>query len=383
MLLFARRSVTIDGVSATGDTLTLRQLNRATLARQLLLERADIPVLAAVERLCGIQAQEARPPFVGLWSRVAKFRAEDLHGLLHKRTVVRATFLRGTLHVLSAKDYATFRAVLQPVLDEGQRVLGTRAKGLDIDKVLPVAMALFQEQPRDFNELRALLQAEFPDVNERALGFSTRMRLPLVMVPTDARWAFPSVADFTLAEDWLSTSLSEDDTPDELVRRYLAAYGPATAADVQTWSGLRGVKQVLARLRPELITVRDEQGKELFDLPDAPRPDGDVPAPPRFLPEFDNLVLSHAERSRVIADDHRGHVVTKNLRVRASVFYDGFACGIWDIERKKNSVTLRVTPFRRLPAAAVGALTEEAEATLGFIEPDAPGAGVRFEEPLG
>jgi hypothetical protein len=383
VLLFARRSVTIDGVSATGDTLTLRQLNRATLARQLLLERAEIPVLTAVERLCGIQAQEARPPFVGLWSRVAKFRNEDLHGLLHKRTVVRATFLRATLHVLSAKDYATFRPVLQPVLTEAQRVLGTRAKGLDIDKVLPVATALFRERPRDFNELRALLQAEFPDVNERALGYSARMRLPLVMVPTDDRWAFPSVADFTLAEDWLSTSLSEDDTPDELVRRYLAAFGPATAADVQTWSGLRGVKQVLARLRPELISVRDEQGKELFDLPDAPRPDGDVPAPPRFLPEFDNLVLSHAERSRVIADEHRGHVVTKNLRVRASVFYDGFACGIWDIERKKNSVTLRVTPFRRLPAAAVSALTEEAEATLGFLEPDAPGTGVRFEEPLG
>ncbi|HEX5404706.1 MAG TPA: winged helix DNA-binding domain-containing protein [Pseudonocardiaceae bacterium] len=370
-------------MSATDDTLTLRQLNRATLARQLLLDRADIPVSAAVERLCGIQAQEARPPFVGLWSRVAGFRTDDLHSLLHKRTAVRATFLRGTLHVLSAKDYATFRPVMQPVLSETSKVLGSRAKGLEIDKVLPVATALLQEQPRDFNELRALLQAEFPDVNDRALGFTVRMWLPLVMVPTDDRWAFPSVAAFTLAEDWLSAPLSEDDTPDELVRRYLAAFGPATAADVQTWSGLRGIKQVLARLRPELITVRDEKGRELFDLPDAPRPDGDVPAPPRFLPEFDNLVLSHAERTRVIADEHRGHVVTKNLRVRASVFYDGFACGIWDIERKKNSVTLRVTPFRRLPAAAVGALTDEAAEVLSFIEPDAPGAGVKFEEPLG
>jgi hypothetical protein len=383
VLLIAGRSVTIDDVSATGDTLTLRQLNRATLARQLLLERADVPVVAAVEQLCGMQAQEARPPFVGLWSRLAQFGSEDLCALLHKRTVVRATFLRATLHVLSAKDYATFRPVLQPVLSEASRVLGTRAKGLDVDQVLPVATALFQERPRDFNELRALLQAEFPDVNDRALGYTARMRLPLVMVPTEDRWAFPSVADFTLADDWLSAPLSEDEAPDELVRRYLAAFGPATAADVQTWSGLRGIKQVLARLRPELITVLDDQGRELFDLPDAPRPDGDVPAPPRFLPEFDNLVLAHAQRTRVIADEHRGHVVTKNLRVRASVFHDGFACGIWDIERKKNSVTLRVTPFRRLPATAVRELTEEAEAVLGFVEPDAVNPGVKFEEPLG
>jgi hypothetical protein len=370
-------------MSATGDTLTLRQLNRATLARQMLLEREDIPVAAAVERLCGIQAQEARPPFVGLWTRLAGFRAEDLHSLLHKRSVVRATFLRGTLHLLSARDYLAYRTAIQPVLDDALKVLGSRAKGLDPALVLAAATALYEQQPRNFNDLRALLQAEFPDVHERALGYTVRTRLPLVMVPTDDRWAFPSVADFTLAANWLSAPLSENDSPVDLVRRYLAAFGPATAADVQTWSGLRGVKEIIALLRPELITVRDTNGKELFDLPDAPRPDGDVPAPARFLPEFDNLVLSHADRTRVIADEHRGHVVTKNLRVRASVSYDGFACGIWDLERKKTSVTLRVTPFRRLAADAVRELTAEAEALLTFLEPDTPNTGVRFEEPLG
>jgi Winged helix DNA-binding domain len=370
-------------MSATGDTLTLRQLNRATLARQMLLEREDIPVAAAVERLCGIQAQEARPPFVGLWTRLAGFRAEDLHSLLHKRSVVRATFLRGTLHLLAAKDYLAFRTAIQPVLNDALKVLGSRAKGLDPELVLPIATALYEQEPRNFNDLRALLQAEFPDVNERALGYTVRTRLPLVMVPTEDRWAFPTVADFTLAANWLSAPLSEDDSADDLVRRYLAAFGPATAADVQTWSGLRGVKEVIARLRPELITVQDPNGKEMFDLPDAPRPDGDVPAPARFLPEFDNLVLSHADRTRVIADEHRGHVVTKNLRVRASAWHDGFACGIWDLERKKTSVTLRVTPFRRLSPDAVRELTDEAESLLEFLEPDAPNTGVRFEEPLG
>jgi hypothetical protein len=353
------------------------------LARQLLLERADIPVASAVERLCGIQAQEARPPFVGLWTRVAGFRAEDLHSLLHKRSLVRATFLRGTLHLLSARDYVALRASVQPVLTDGLRVLGSRAKGLDLDQVLPAAAELFAERPRDFAELRTLLQARFPDMNERALGFSARMMLPLVMVPTDDRWAFPAAACFTPAEDWLSEPLSDDESPEELVRRYLAAFGPATAADVQAWSGLKGIGQVLGELRPELVTLRDEQGRELFDLPDAPRPDGDLPVPPRFLPEFDNLVLSHADRTRVIADEHRGHVVTKNLRVRASVWYDGFACGIWDLERRRSGVALRVTPFAPLPDEAVHELTDEAEALLRFLEPETASTSVRFVAPLG
>ena len=363
------------------EVLSLARLNRATLARQLLLERADVPVLDAIERLCGIQAQEAKPPFVGLWSRVAGFDRADLHKLLHDRAAVRATFLRGTLHVLSARDYAAFRAVIQPVLTAGQNAaLKSRSAGLDEAALLPVAIRLYEQKPRSFNELRPLLQEAFPEVNERALGFTVRNQVPLVMVPSTDRWAFPSVADFTLARDWLTEPLAEDDTPDELVRRYLAAFGPATAADVQTWSGLRGAKPVLDRLRPSLVTFRDEAGRELFDLPDAPRPAADVPAPPRFLPEFDNLVLAHADRSRVIADEYRGQVVTKNLRVRATVWYDGFACGIWDVERKKSSATLRVQPFRPLHAKAVKALTAEAEALLAFVEPDAAITGVRIDQ---
>jgi hypothetical protein len=365
------------------EVLSRKRLNRATLARQLLLDRANVPVIDAVEALCGIQAQEAKPPFVGLWSRVAGFRREDLHGLLHDRTVVRATFLRGTLHVLSARDYAAFRAVIQPVLTEGQRsALRSRSAGLDEAQVLPVATKLYEQKPRSFNELRPLLQEVFPSVNERALGFTVRNQIPLVMVPSTDRWGFPSVADFTLARDWLDSPLDTSDSPDGLVLRYLAAFGPATAADVQTWSGLRGARQILARLKPSLVTFRDEQDRELFDLPDAPRPAADVPAPPRFLPEFDNLVLSHADRTRVIPDEYRGQVVTKNLRVRATAWYDGFACGTWDIERKKTSAVLRVVPFQPLPARAVRDLTDEAQALLGFVEPEANTATVRFDDPV-
>jgi winged helix DNA-binding protein len=355
----------------TADTLTRRRLNRATLARQLLLARERVSTVEAVERLCGMQAQEAKPPFVGLWTRVDGFRREDLHAALHERAVVRAMAMRATLHLMSAEDYRAHRNALQPVMTQAMRVLRERADGLDLEKLLPVARTLLGQQPRTFAELRALLQEEFPNVNERALGYAVRTQLPLVMVPTKDRWAFPSVADFTLAETWLDAPVSDDAAPDALVLRYLAAFGPATAADVQTWSGLTGVGRVLKALRPRLRVFQDERGRELFDLPAAPRPDEDVAAPPRFLPEFDNLVLSHADRTRVLADEHRGLVVTKNLRVRAAFLVDGFVGGTWDVNRTRKAATLRLAPFHALPHRAVSELAEEGEALLRFAEPDA------------
>jgi hypothetical protein len=361
------------------DTLTRRQLNRATLARQMLLARERIPVVAAVERLAGMQAQEPKPPFVGLWTRVDGFTREDLHQALHARSLVRATMMRGTLHLMSARDYVALRASLQPVMDGARRMLGDRAEGLDLDKLLPVARELLEEQPRDFNELRALLLEAFPHVNERALGFMVRNHLPLAMVPTADRWAFPASAEFVLAEGWLGTPLSDDGAPDALVLGYLAAFGPATAADFQTWSGLRGAKDVLDRLRPRLRAFRNERGTKVFDLPDAPRPDAGLPAPPRFLPDFDNLVLAHSDRTRVLADEHRGLVTTKNLRVRATFLWDGFAAGTWSVERKRGTATLRMTPFQPLPAAAIAELTEEGEALLRFVEADARSFAVEVE----
>jgi Winged helix DNA-binding domain len=366
----------------TADTLTRRQLNRATLARQLLLARARVPTVTAVERLCGLQAQEAKPPFVGLWTRVERFRRQDLHQALHAREVVRATLLRGTLHLLSAKDYLAFRAPFQPMLLEAMRMLGPRAEGLELDKLLLVARTLLAERPRTFNELRGLLVEAFPEANDRALGYAVRMGLPLVMVPTHDRWAFPSVAAFTLAETWLDAPVSGDGTPEALVPGYLAAFGPATAADMQTWSGLRGLRRVVEGMRPRLRVFEDERGRELFDLPDAPRPDEDVPAPPRFLPEFDNLMLAHADRSRVLPDEYRGLVVTKNLRVRATFLWDGVVRGTWTVEPKKAAATLRLTPFEALPRGAADELAEEGDALLHFVEADATTFHVKLDEPV-
>ncbi len=353
------------------DTLTRRQLNRATLARQMLLVREKVSAVDAVERLCGLQAQEAKPPFIGLWTRVDGFGRQDLHDALHKREVVRATLMRATLHLMSATDHAAFRDALQPVMTQAMRVLGARAKGLELRELVPAARALLAEEPRNFNELRAMLLEAFPHVNDRALGYAVRTNLPLVMVPTEERWAFPSVADFTLAETWLDQPLSDGGGPQALASRYLAAFGPASAADMQTWSGLQGMRSVLDGMRPQLSVFKDERGRYLFDLPDAPRPDEGVAAPPRFLPEFDNLVLAHEDRTRVLADEYRSSVVTKNLRVRATFMWDGFVRGTWDVERKKKSATLRMTPFQALPKRAANALADEGEALLRFVEDDA------------
>ncbi|MEO9174149.1 MAG: winged helix DNA-binding domain-containing protein, partial [Gaiellales bacterium] len=253
--------------------LGVRALNRATLARQLLLAREQCTVVSAVERLCGMQAQEPKPPFIGLWSRVEGFERADLRRALEAREVVRGTLLRGTLHLLSAGDFVAFRAPIQPVLEQGLGLLGDRAEGLDVAALLPVARALLLEQPRTFNELRALLLEAFPQVNDRALGFAVRMLLPLVMVPTDDAWGFRSVSAFTLADEWLGRPIGVNADHGPLLRRYLAAFGPATAADAQTFTGVKGLAASFELHRPELVVFRDERGRELFDLPDAPRPD--------------------------------------------------------------------------------------------------------------
>ncbi|MFF5208987.1 winged helix DNA-binding domain-containing protein [Streptosporangium sp. NPDC000396] len=360
------------------DTLTTRQLNRATLARQMLLSREKTDVVTAVERLGGMQAQEARHPFTGLWTRVDGFRREDLHQALHDRLLVRATMMRATLHLMSAADYAAFRMTLQPMLATAVTGRGDLFAGLDLDELLPVARGFLQRRPLGFTTLRSLLQEKFPEVNDRGLGYAVRTQLPLVMVPTKDRWAFPPAADFTLADMWLGSDLSGEPV-EELVLRHLAAFGPAASADVQTWSGIKGLRTVLDGLRPRLRVFRDEQGRELFDLPEAPRPAEDVPAPARFLPDFDNLMLAHADRTRVIADEYRGRVVTKNLRVRATFLWDGFARGTWQVERRRKDAILRMTPFESLPKSAISNLTEEADALLRFLEPDAETSDVRIE----
>jgi hypothetical protein len=365
------------------ELLTRRRLNRATLARQMLLQREPGSALEAVERLCGMQAQEPRPPFPGLWTRLQGFHREDLHRALHDRTIVRGTLMRGTLHLMSAADYVAHRITLQTMLTRSLVLLGPRAEGLQAEEVLPVARALLGEHPRTFGELRQALVEAFPGINDRALGFTVRMSLPLVMIPTEDRWGFPADARFGLAESWLGTPISPETNPEALILRYLAAFGPATASDVQQWSGLQGLKPVLESMRPRLVLFHDERGRTLFDLPNAPRPAEETPAPPRFLPEFDNLVLSHTDRTRVLADEHRHFILgAKNGRIPATFLVDGFVAGTWRVERRKQTATLAITPFDPLPKRSATALSEVGEALLRFLNDDAVSFDVMQNPPL-
>jgi hypothetical protein len=364
--------------------LSLRALNRATLARQMLLskEREETSVAHAVQRLVGLQAQWPKPPFVGLWSRVAGFTREDLVRLLDERRLVRGTMMRGTLHLVTAEDFRALRACLQPMLTQGmQSILKGRTAGFDIDRVVTAARALLDEEPRTFTELRARLVLRFPEGDERAMGFAVRTHLPLVQVPAGgSAWAFPADAAFAVAESWIGAPLAKDEGPAALVRRYLAAFGPAIVADVQAWSGLKALRGVVDALRPELDILQDERGRELFDLRGAPRPPEDAPAPPRFLPEYDNLIVSR-EGARFVADAHRPSVSLSALRVRATFLVDGFVAGTWKITRARAKATLDVEPFATLPVAARRALGDEAARLVRFQEPDATEHDVRFAKP--
>ena len=360
--------------------LSRRALNRATLARQMLLRREKVKPATAVERLAGMQAQLARPPFIGLWSRIEGFRRDSLTRAIERREVVRATMMRGTLHLVSRDDFIRFRPVLQTMLSQGMKAaLRDRANGLNADALVAAARERFDETPCTFDALRGHLRARFPKLDERAMGYIVRMQLPLVQIPAaGAIWAYPAAADFAVAESWLGEKLDGDDRPHTLALRYLAAFGPATLRDFQTWSAVAAAPGIVEELRPKLRTFRDERGRELLDLPKAPRPDEEEEAPVRFLPEFDSLLLAFADRTRVIADEHRPLIYTKNLLVPATFLVDGFAAGTWKINRKKKLARLAVRPFGTLTKRARTALAQEGEALLRFVEEDAPAVSVEF-----
>jgi hypothetical protein len=372
----------------TDRILTLRELNRATLARQMLLARADVPVPAAIERLVGLQAQLASSPYVGLWTRLADFERDDLARLIEGHAVVKATLMRATLHLAAADDYLRFRATLQPMLTYAGRSIAKRRGGntIDVPALLALAREYIEEQPRTFEEISAMLSERLPDHDIGALRYTVRTHLPLVQTPTDARWSYPGNPQFTLAEAWLGQPIVAEQDLRGLVYRYLAAFGPASVQDVQTWSGFPKLKEAIATFRAELIAYRDERGRELLDLPDAVLPEAaalppaETPAPVRFLPEYDNLLLSHDNRRRVIADAHRSKVYLPGLRVAATILVDGFVAGAWKIEKTKSAATLTITPFEPLAQAPRDALVEEGERLVRFVEPDAKVFDVRFTD---
>jgi Winged helix DNA-binding domain len=355
-----------------------RDLNRTTLARQMLLEREPLPVPAAIERLAGLQAQLPLPPYVGLWSRLRDFKRESLSVPIESRQVIKATLMRATLHLFTAADYVRFRATIQQVLDEaGAAIVKRRGGDFNRDELIAAARRFIGEKPRTFAEISDMATKFMPDRDVGAMRYTVRTQIPLVQVPIEGGWSYPSKPEFTLAESWIGRPISPKSNIRELIFRYLAAFGPASVTDAQTWLGLK-LKDAFEKLQPELKTYRDDGRRELFDLPDLPLTEGDLIAPVRFLPEFDNLLLSHSNRIRVIANEHRSRVYLPGLRVAATILVDGFVRGAWKIEKSKNNAALVIEPFEKLTKKDRAALTDEGERLVRFIEANARSFEVRF-----
>ncbi|MFE6925532.1 winged helix DNA-binding domain-containing protein [Nocardia sp. NPDC057663] len=348
--------------------LDARALNRATLARQFLLDRADIPVLDAVAHLCGVQAQEPQEPFLGLWSRVAGFDPADLDHLLTGRQVVRAHLMRRTVHLVTAADALAWRGRHDAMLR--QRVLTTykhELAGVDLDELAAAARAVLADgEPRSMGEIARALADRWPTPGTRALGELVIAALvPTVQLPPRGLWKVKAGVRNAPVGQWLGREVDplappgSDPVGADLVRRYLAAFGPAASADLRAWCGLTGLPAAVAAVRDELITFRDERGRELLDLPDAPRPDPETPAPPRFLPAFDNAILGYHDRSRIIDDADRGLSVA-GARV---VLVDGRVAATWTVADD----IVAVAPLRDLTRTERRAVTDEGQRMAMFL----------------
>lgn len=366
--------------------LTLRELNRAMLARQLLLDRARIGVVPAVERLAALQAQWSPSPYIALWSRLKDFRREKLWSAIERHEVIRARLMRGTLHLVSARDFYAYAVATQDL----QRGAWNRlqvGRGVDPKKVAALAIA-FAHQPRPKDEvlehLRQRIGGSLGGPFNWLVWRFVSAHADLVTAPPGGHWDYGGTdAPYVAAQHWIAGGErpSEEHALETLVRRCLAAFGPMTLADIAKFAGQvpPRVRPALERIAPQLRLFSDEDGRLLYDLPRAPRPDGELAAPVRFLPRYDELLIAYQHRDRVIPRAHRAAVYSKNAIVEAVFTVDGFAAGTWSLVRvKNNEAILRASPFARLVPRDRTAVEAEASALLLFLAPDAKAAGVRF-----
>jgi hypothetical protein len=297
------------------------------------------------------------------------------------RQAVRIALQRSTIHLVTARDCLALRPVLQAVQDRGlQGAYGRLLAGVDLAALGAAGRALVEAQPRTFSELGKLLREQWPDRDPQALANAVRTLVPLVQVPPRGIWGASGQAAHTSAELWLGQPLSSSIDSEAMILRYLAAFGPATVKDMQVWSGLTRLREVVERLRPQLRTFRDEQGSELFDVPDAPLPSEDTPAAPKLIGEFDNMLLSYEDRTRILPDEYRPLVFTDNGIIKSAILLDGYVSGLWKLERKRGTAALTIEPFAALSGPDREALLEEGNRLLQFAAGESKHHEVVFVE---
>lgn len=363
-------------------TVNRRWLNRSLLSRQMLLERHPISVLDAVSHHIGFQAQAPNPPYFALWNRIADFDQAELSRHFTDRTVVRIALMRSTIFLVSARDCLELRPLLQPaVLKTFLSGYAKRAAGLDLSAVVAAGRDLVETRPRTYRELGQELGARWPDFDPTVLAEAIRAHVPLVQVPPRGIWGSSGQTAHTSAEHWLQMPLNQSPSIDELVVRYFDTFGPATIADLQQWSGITKLREVVERNLGRLIRLLDHDGRERFDTTGRTNPDIDTPAPVRFLGEFDNLLLSHADRAHVISDEDRKRVFTVNGIIRPTILVDGFVHGMWKLQHSKTEAFIEISPFRPLSSSDRIALEAEGERLLKFAAAGQTPLGVRFFNP--
>jgi hypothetical protein len=352
-----------------------RALNRALLERQLLLERRALPPADAIERLVGMQAQEPQAPYFGLWARLERFRPQHLSSLIAERRAVRTPLMRTTIHLVSSRDCTKIWPLLQPVHARNFRgtAFARAVAGLDLEHLRAAGNELLAHKPRTRAELSSVLAERWPGIDPPSLAYAVSYLTPIVQVPPRGLWRQSGQARWALTADWLGKPMDGEPSLTDLVLRYLAAFGPATVKDIQAWSGLTGLRAITDPLRGRLRTFVDKTGNELLDLPGAPLPDPDTAAPVRFLPPFDNAILAHADRSRIVAPEHHEHVTRD--RLMRTFLVDGFVAGSW----ADRDGTLLVRPFRPLSRVDAAAVEAEAERLHVFIAPERRKPQVAFD----
>jgi hypothetical protein len=349
-------------------TLDRRALNRALLARQLLLERHRIPVPAAIERLVGLQAQAPNLPYIGLWARLERFRPEQLSSLIETRAAVRMSLMRNTIHLVTTRDALGMKPLFMDLAERGYMRGSPWGRNMSEDDVAAIHEAgveIMGEKPRTVAELAKFLGQRFPGRDALSMAYGVRYMVPLVFTPPRGIWGASGPVTLTTFQKWLGRPPGPAFTPDDLALRYLAMFGPASPADMRAWSGL-GMRQVFERLRPRLKTFRDAKGTELFDLPKAPRPDPSIDAPVRFLPDYDNILLGHADRTRILPVGKHLGMFSSNGVMQGAVLVDGDVRAMW----VPDKTGLVITPFvKPIPRREQPAVTEEALRLLEFLKP--------------